>query len=59
MLTSEAFLPTHFVQELCWKAKLIRTSGVALHFEILIVATLLLLTVCNTCQAAELPPLIL
>ena len=30
--------------ELCWKARLTRTSGMALHFEILVVATLFIST---------------
>ena len=34
--------------ELCWNARLTRTSGMALHFEILVVATLLL---CNSTKA--------
>ena len=48
MLTkSKAFIPFFFCPrvELCWNARLTRTSGMALHFETLVVATLLL---CNS-----------
>ena len=46
MLTkSEAFIivhtpsiPSSFAQELCWKARLTRTSGMALHFEIFVIS---------------------
>ena len=46
MLTkSEAFIIVHtpsirssFAQELCWKARLTRTSGMALHFEIFVIS---------------------
>ena len=36
--------PSSFAQDLCWKVGPTRTSGMALHFEIVVVATLLLLT---------------
>ena len=35
--------PSSFAQDLCWKSGPARTSGMALHFEFLVVATLLLL----------------